>query len=145
MPDLLIAIVLGLLATWVVALGLLWLLRPRGTGAGDVVRVVPDVLRLARVLIADPVVPLDVRLALVALAGWIVSPIDLVPEFLPVIGPLDDVVVAILVLRYVRRRVGAAEVRRRWPGTPAGWAMVARVIGAEDDPPEDGEREADPS
>lgn len=145
MPELLIAIALGLLATWVLVLGLLWLLRPRGTGVADVVRVVPDVLRLARALVADAAAPLDVRLALVVLAAWIVSPIDLVPEFMPVVGPVDDVVVAILVLRYVRRRIGAVALRRRWPGTPAGWALVARFIGADGGPAGDGDLRVDGS
>jgi uncharacterized membrane protein YkvA (DUF1232 family) len=55
-----------------------------------------------------------VRLALVGLLAWQVNPIDLIPEFVPVLGPLDDVIVAIIVLRYVRRRLDHEELRRRW-------------------------------
>ena len=69
-------------------------------------------------------------LALVVLLAWLISPIDLIPEFIPVLGPLDDVVVAVLVLRYVRRKVGLEELRRRWPGTPEGFAVLGRIIGS---------------
>ena len=57
------------------------------------------------------------------------SPIDLIPEFIPVLGPLDDVVVAVLVLRYVSRRMGLAELRRRWQGSDAGFELLARILG----------------
>ena len=78
---------------------------------------------------ADRTAPLDVRLVLVGLLVWIVSPIDLIPEFIPVLGPLDDVVVAVVAMRYVRRRIGIADLERRWQGTPAGFALLSRVIG----------------
>ena len=74
-------------------------------------------------------VPIGVRLALLGLLAWLVNPIDLLPEFIPILGPLDDVVVAILVLRYVRRRLGLGELRRRWPGTPEGFALLSGIIG----------------
>jgi len=57
-----------------------------------------------------------------------VSPIDLIPEFVPVIGPLDDIVVAVLVLRYVRKRLGEDELRRRWPGTDDGYALLRSIL-----------------
>ena len=121
-------IVLGLLAAWALLLAILWLVRPRDVRLTTLVRLVPDVLRLARGLIGDRTTPLGVRLALVGLAAWLISPIDLIPEFVPVIGPLDDIVVAVLVLRYVRRRVGDGELRRRWPGTEDGYRMLSRIL-----------------
>jgi len=93
------------------------------------VRIVPDVLRLARDLVTDGSTPTGVRLTLVGLAVWLVSPIDLVPEFLPVIGPIDDVIVTVLVLRYVRRRLGDEELRRRWPGSADGLALLMGILG----------------
>ena len=122
------AIVVGLVAAWAALLVLLWLLRPRDVAAIELVRVVPDVLRLARDLIRDPSVPRGVRASLVVLLVWLVSPIDLVPEFVPVLGPLDDVVVAVVVLRYVRRRLGSDELRRRWRGSSSGWDLVERLL-----------------
>lgn len=59
---------------------------------------------------------------------WIASPIDLLPEFLPVIGPLDDLVVTALVLRWVARRVGRPRLRELWPGPPEGFALLERLL-----------------
>lgn len=123
-------IVVGLVALWVVMLAIFWLLRPKGVPVGDIIRVVPDVLRLLRSLITDRSAPLDVRVVLVGLMAWIISPIDLIPEFIPVLGPLDDVVVAVVAMRYVRRRVGIADLGSRWTGTPEGFALLTRLIGA---------------
>lgn len=125
----LLELVLGLLVLWLLALLAFWLLRPKGVSTGDTLRVVPDSLRLMRSLIADRAVPWDVRVILVGTLVWLISPIDLIPEFIPVLGPIDDLVVAVAALRYVRRRLGSAELRRRWPGTEAGFATLSRIIG----------------
>ena len=122
------AIILGLVAAWLALLIVLWLLRPRDVGARELVRVVPDLLRLTRDLLLDRSAPRGVRFALVVLLAWLVNPIDLIPEFIPVLGPLDDVIVAVIVLRYVRRRLGEEELRRRWRGTSEGWALVERLL-----------------
>jgi uncharacterized membrane protein YkvA (DUF1232 family) len=126
--GLLIGILVGLLGVWVALLILLFVFRPRGVPLREALRLVPDLLRLIRALLADRQVPLGVRLALVFLLAWLLNPIDLIPEFLPVIGPLDDIVVAVLVLRYVRRRLGDEELRRRWPGTEAGYALLTSIL-----------------
>jgi uncharacterized membrane protein YkvA (DUF1232 family) len=125
----LFGILIGLLAVWALLLLLLWLLRPRDMRLGEALRLVPDLLRLIRSLLADRQTPLGVRLALIFLLAWLLNPIDLIPEFVPVIGPLDDVIVAVLVLRYVRRRLGDDELRRRWPGTDAGYALLSSILG----------------
>jgi uncharacterized membrane protein YkvA (DUF1232 family) len=119
-----------LLTCWLLMLAVFWLARPKGVGVRDLVRIIPDVLRLIRALIADRATPLDVRLVLVGLLAWIVSPIDLIPEFVPVLGPLDDVVVAVAALRYVRRRLGVEDLRGRWTGSPEAFALLARVLGS---------------
>jgi len=122
------ALILGLVGLWLLLLLVLWLIRPRDVGVADLVRTVPDLLRLTRELLLDPGAPGGVRIALVVLLGWLVNPIDLIPDFIPVLGPLDDVIVAVVILRYVRRRLGADEMRRRWNGTPEGWALVERLL-----------------
>jgi len=127
--ELILGIVLGLMAVWLIFIGLLWLLRPRDASLGELLRVVPDIVRLVRRLLGDQATPLGVRAALVFLAIWLVNPIDLIPEFVPVLGPLDDVVVAVLVLRYVRRRMGLAQLRESWPGTDAGFELLSSVVG----------------
>jgi uncharacterized membrane protein YkvA (DUF1232 family) len=126
--DALGTIVLGLVVAWLALLLLLWLIRPRGVGARELARVVPDILRLVRDLVTDRSTPRSVRIALVILLAWLISPIDLVPEFIPVLGPLDDVIVAVVILRFVRRRLGAVELRQRWRGTDDGWALLERIL-----------------
>lgn len=126
---LVLAILGGIVLAWAFLLVLLWLCRPKNVPLRDALRIVPDILRLVRSLVADRTMPRRVRISLVVLVVWLISPIDPVPEFLPVIGPLDDVVVAVLVLRYVRRRLGEDELRRRWPGTDDGFALLKGILG----------------
>jgi len=126
----LVAVLGGLVLIWVALLLLFWALRPRGVPAGELVRLVPDILRLLRAIIGDRMAPLDVRVVLVGLLIWMISPIDLIPEFIPVLGPLDDVVVAVVSMRYVRRRLGTDALRGRWVGSDDGFALLTRVIGS---------------
>ena len=121
---------LGILAVWAILIAVLFVFRPRGVPLGELLRVTPDVIRLVRRLIGDQAVPFPVKAALVLLMVWLISPIDLIPEFIPVLGPIDDAVVAVLVLRYVRRRLGVEELRSRWGGTPEGFAVLSRIIGS---------------
>ena len=87
----------------------------------------PDCVTMVRALRKDPRVPRRAKVA-VAIAGlWVISPIDLVPEFLPVIGPLDDVVLVALALRYAARQVPRDVLLAAWPGRPS---TIERVIGA---------------
>ena len=125
-----VALVLGLVALWAVLLVLFWVLRPRGVAVRQIVGVIPDVLRLIRSIVTDRSAPLDVRLVLIGVLAWIVSPIDLIPEFIPVLGPLDDVVVAIVAMRYVRRRLGVDDLRRRWAGSAESFTLILRIIGS---------------
>ena len=124
-----LAVIAGLALTWLALVALLWIVRPRDVRMAELIRVVPDLVRLCRSLVTDADVPLGVRAATIGLLLWLVNPIDLVPEFIPVVGPLDDVVVAVLVLRYARRRIGDSGLRRRWAGTDAGYRLLASVLG----------------
>ena len=127
--DVILGIAIGLVALWAILLVLFWALRPKGVPVRELLGLIPDVLRLLRSVIGDTAAPLDVRLVLVGLLAWILSPIDLIPEFIPVLGPLDDVIVAVVAMRYVRRRVGIEDLRTRWSGTDDGFSLLARVIG----------------
>ena len=124
-----LAIISSLIAVWLLFVAILWVFRPKDVRLGALVRIVPDVVRFIRQLIGDRSVPVGVRVALVGLLAWFLNPIDLIPEFIPVLGPLDDVVVAVIVLRYVRRRLGDDGLRQRWPGTPEGYALLSGVLG----------------
>ena len=129
-----VAILVALVLVWAAFLVIFWALRPKGVSVRELVGLIPDILRLLRSLIVDRSAPLDVRLVVVGLVAWIVSPIDLIPEFIPVLGPMDDVVVAVVAMRYVRRRVGTVDLRRRWSGSDAGFAMLLTVIGSDRTP-----------
>jgi uncharacterized membrane protein YkvA (DUF1232 family) len=128
-PGLIVGLAAALVAVWALLLLVFWLLRPKDVPVREVVRVIPDVLRLLRSLVTDRAVPLDVRLVLVGLIAWILSPVDLIPEFIPGLGPLDDVIVAIVAMRYARRRIGIDGIRARWSGSDDGLRLLARLIG----------------
>ena len=92
----------------------------------DLASFVPDCVTTIRRLRGDPRVPRRAKVV-VALAGlWLLSPIDLLPEFLPVIGPLDDVLVVALALRYAARQVPREVLVAAWPGEPR---LLERLLG----------------
>ena len=125
-----LAILIGTLAAlWILLLAVLWVHRPSRELIGPAVRLVPDLVRLTQRLLAEPGVPVSIRVALVGLSIWLLSPIDLVPEFIPAVGPLDDIVVAILVLRYVVRRLGRPRIEELWPGRPETFRLFLRLVG----------------
>jgi len=122
----------GVLVVYAVPLLLLWAYarrHPETVTMKDALRLLPDLLRLIRRLLADRSVAVGVRVRLALLLLYLASPIDLVPDFIPVIGYADDVVIVALVLRSVISRAGADAVRRHWPGTPEGLAVMLRLAG----------------
>lgn len=82
----------------------------------------------------DPRVPRRAKLVVVVAGLWVLSPIDLIPEFLPVIGPLDDIVVVALALRYAARRVPREVLEEAWAGEPQ---VLARLLGGPREPKAD--------
>jgi uncharacterized membrane protein YkvA (DUF1232 family) len=92
----------------------------------DLAGFLPACLTLARRLRADPRVPWQAKAAVILAGLWVLSPIDLLPEFLPVISPLDDVVVVALALRYAARRVPRDVLLEAWPGEPR---LMERLLG----------------
>lgn len=122
----------GVLLLWlalVVVLGVQQRRTGRGVDWREVARLVPDVVRLVRRLAADPAVPRGTRWSLYALLGYLLLPVDLVPDVVPVLGYADDAVVVAIVLRLAVRRAGVAAVERHWPGTPAGLRSVLALVG----------------
>jgi uncharacterized membrane protein YkvA (DUF1232 family) len=91
-----------------------------------VARFVPDCLILFRRLLGDPRVPRRHKLLLGALAGYLALPFDLIPDFIPVLGQLDDAVVVVLGVRAVLRAAGADLVREHWPGPPQSLELLLR-------------------
>jgi uncharacterized membrane protein YkvA (DUF1232 family) len=127
----------GLLVSLAAALMLAWLAliivvsrSGRGrTGLTEAVRLLPDLLRLVSRLARDRSLPRGVRIRLWLLLGYLALPFDLIPDFVPVAGYVDDAILVAVVLRSVVRRAGAAPLERHWPGTPDGLAAVRRLAG----------------
>ncbi len=119
----------GLVLLWLVLLALLWRARPDELTARGALRLLPDVVRLVRRLAADGSLPRGVRVRLWLLLGYLLMPIDLVPDVVPVLGYADDVIVVAWTLRSVTRRAGADVLARHWPGEPGGLALVSRLAG----------------
>ena len=130
--DAAIAIIGGVVLVYAVLLVLLALYarqHPETVGMKEALRLLPDLLTLLRRLTADRTLPRGIRVRLVLLLVYLASPIDLVPDFLPVIGYADDVIIVALVLRSVIRKAGHAPLERHWPGTSAGLALIQRLAG----------------
>ncbi|MDP9392141.1 MAG: YkvA family protein [Actinomycetota bacterium] len=119
----------GLVVLWLLLVLLLWRARPDELGIREALRLLPDVVRLVRRLAADRSLPRGVRIRLWALLAYLLSPVDLVPDFVPVLGYADDVVVVAVALRSVVRRAGPSALDRHWPGQPAGLDVVRRLAG----------------
>ena len=126
------SIVGGVVLLWVALLVVLWAQVRRSGGTIDwreAVRLVPDVVRLIRRLVADGTVPRAVRWWLGGLLVYLLSPIDLVPDVIPVLGYADDAIVVVIALRFALRHAGRDALERHWPGTPAGLDSVLALVG----------------
>jgi uncharacterized membrane protein YkvA (DUF1232 family) len=130
--DAMVAVVGGLLLVYAVLLLLLWAYarkHPETVSMKDALRLLPDLLRLLRRLLSDRSLAIGLRIRLALLLAYLLSPIDLVPDFVPVIGYADDVIIVALVLRSVIARAGADRLRTHWPGTPEGLLLILRLAG----------------
>ncbi|QFZ19194.1 YkvA family protein [Saccharothrix syringae] len=127
--DLALGLAAALLAAWLVLLLALVVARPRGNLLREALRLLPDVLRLVRRLAADRTLPRGVRVRLGLLLAYLALPVDLIPDFIPVLGYADDAIIVTAVLRSVVRRAGLDAVRAHWPGTEDGFAAVVRLTG----------------
>jgi uncharacterized membrane protein YkvA (DUF1232 family) len=100
----------------------------RRSDATVVARFVPDCVVLFRRLLADPRVPRRRKLVLAASVGYLVVPFDLVPDFIPVAGQLDDAVVVVLALRFVLAGAGPELLAEHWPGPASSRELVGRLV-----------------
>jgi uncharacterized membrane protein YkvA (DUF1232 family) len=122
------------LALWLVAIGALYALGRRSQ-ARELATLIPNLVVLFRGLLGDPRVSRSSKTWLWFALGWFISPIDLIPEFLPVIGPLDDAIVAALVLRHVLRRTDRSVLADYWRGDPSTLDAIIRIGRRQADPP----------
>jgi len=122
---------------WVALVAFLVIAKPKGSTLNDALRILPDTIRLVRRLAADPALPKGIRVRLWLLLAYVALPIDLIPDFLPVVGYADDVIITLAVLRSVVRRAGPEALRAHWPGTEAGLAVLSRLAHLQDTGPTD--------
>jgi uncharacterized membrane protein YkvA (DUF1232 family) len=127
--SVLIAVAAALLIAWVGLVVMLLAFRPKGSVLKEAFRILPDTVRLLRRIAADRTVPRRVRIRIYALLAYLAFPIDLIPDFLPVVGYADDAVIVAAVLRSVTRRAGADTIRRHWVGTDEGLVALSRIAG----------------
>ena len=125
----LLAAIAVLVLAWVLLVVVVWLHRPSRALAGPALRLIPDLVRLTRSLLADRGTPRRVKVALGGLLIYLLSPIDLIPDFIPVLGSVDDLAITALVLRWAGRRVGPTELKRHWAGTDPGFELLLRFLG----------------
>lgn len=123
----LVGIGVALLVAWVALVVAMVVARPKGQLLTEALRLLPDVLRLLRRLAADRSLPGGVRVRLWLLLGYLAIPVDLVPDFVPVLGYADDAIIVTWVLRSVVRHAGPDAVRRHWPGSQDGLDAVWRL------------------
>lgn len=118
------------LAVYAALIGILVVLGRR-TDARALAGFIPDAVLLFRGLLGDPRVPRSRKLLLGAALGYLAMPIDLIPDFLPVVGQLDDAIIVGLVLRSVLRAAGPELVHEHWRGPPSSRDLVLRLAGGQ--------------
>jgi uncharacterized membrane protein YkvA (DUF1232 family) len=130
--ETLTGLAIALALAWAALVVALLVGRPKGVLLSEVLRLLPDLLRLLRRLAADRNLPRGVRIRLGLLMAYLAIPIDLIPDFVPVLGYADDAIVVTLVLRSTVRRAGLDAVRAHWPGSSDGFAALCRLTGLGD-------------
>jgi uncharacterized membrane protein YkvA (DUF1232 family) len=129
MVEWLIGIGLGLLVAWAALIVALIVSRPSGALLGEAMRLLPETLRLLHGLATDPAVPRGAKIRLWLLFVYLAIPIDIVPDFIPVLGYADDAIIVAAVLRSTVRRAGIERVRASWRGTEEGFSVLVRLAG----------------
>jgi uncharacterized membrane protein YkvA (DUF1232 family) len=121
------SVIAGVVLIWAALIVALWFVKPDDVGVRDAMRLLPDLLRLLKRLASDPTMPRGIRVRLALLLGYLALPIDLIPDFIPVLGYADDAIIVAFVLRSVARRAGPEALAKHWPGTPEGLVAVRRI------------------
>ncbi len=120
-------ILLILVAIWIV-LAIVLVIVGRVLLARELALLVPNLVRMFGGLLRDPRVPLRAKIVVGIASLWLASPIDLIPDFVPIAGQLDDAIIAALALRFILRTTDGAVVRQHWHGDPATLERVLRMV-----------------
>ena len=120
-------ILLILVAIWIVVAVILVIVG-RAVLARELALVLPNLIRLFAGLLRDGRVPLRAKIVLALATLWLASPIDLIPDFIPIAGQFDDAIVAALALRFILRTTDGAIVRQHWHGDPATLERLVRIV-----------------
>jgi uncharacterized membrane protein YkvA (DUF1232 family) len=126
--DVIISVSAALLLSWLALIVALAIRRPKGSLLKEALRLLPDLLRLLKRLTTDRTLPVGVRVRVSLLFVYLALPIDIIPDFVPVLGYADDAIIVILVLRSVCRRVSVEALRAAWPGSDDGFAALQRLL-----------------
>lgn len=121
----------GLIIGYAILLLLLWMYMRRHPAKfyfKEALRLIPDIIVLLWRLLLSPDTGVWVKIPLAALLAYLAWPFDLVPDFIPVLGIVDDVVVVTLVLQLVVRKAGYAVIKDNWPGNETGLELVRRLV-----------------
>lgn len=127
--DVLIGLAGALVVSWLALVVALLLVRPKGNILREALRILPDLIRLLKNLATDRTQPKAVRIRLGLLMAYLAFPIDLIPDFIPVLGYADDAIIMVAILRSVVRRVGLDQVQAHWPGTDDGFNALCKATG----------------
>lgn len=126
--DVIISVSAALVLSWLALIVALAIRRPKGSLLKEALRLLPDLLRLLKRLTTDRTLPTGVRVRVALLFIYLAIPIDLIPDFIPVLGYADDAIIVVLVLRSVCRRLSPEELRAAWPGTDDGFVALLRLV-----------------
>ena len=132
--DLFFSLGVAVVASWLALIVALVVIRPKGNLLRESLRILPDLIRLFKNLATDVTLPRGVRIRLGLLMAYLALPIDLIPDFIPVLGYADDAIVAVAVLRSVVHRVGLEPLRGHWPGSPDGFMALCQLAGLRPQP-----------
>jgi|SoiMetStandDraft_5_1073268.scaffolds.fasta_scaffold26513_5 uncharacterized membrane protein YkvA (DUF1232 family) len=126
--DVIISVSAALVLSWLALIVALAIRRPKGSLLKEALRLLPDLLRLLKRLTTDRTLPTGGRVRVALLFIYLAIPIDLIPDFIPVLGYADDAIIVVLVLRSVCRRLSPEELRAAWPGTDDGFVALLRLV-----------------
>jgi uncharacterized membrane protein YkvA (DUF1232 family) len=119
----------ALLVSWLALVAVLLVVRPSSSLLRESLRLLPDLILLLKRLAIDTSQPRRVRRRLALLMAYLAFPLDLIPDFIPVLGYADDAIIVLVVLRSTARQVGIESLRAQWLGSEDGFTVLCRAAG----------------